>query len=375
MRCLSALPTPLLIFLATVTLRPLCAADDTPHVEIETTTAATCSRPTRSGDKISVHYRGRLQSTGEEFDESYKRGKPLQFTLGAGQVIKGWDEGLLDMCPGEARRLTIPPELAYGEFGIPPTIPGHSTLVFETELMDIVGVKQEELTFPATSEAATATEDSFSIATAPPVPPEEDVKAEVDESAPTLQGTPLADSGSVSAAQEGECHLLGPFALVVQGALGAVAILSLVLKRWRETPKRPWKIWFFDVSKQVFGSMLLHVLNIFMSMLGQGELVNAAKKAATTSASNGKPGERMPNPCSFYLLNLGIDVSLAHHPVHLHLPNISIIRQQSAYLSSGSSSKSSTSPSPTPLSLAHPNPSTAATTANHPAHSGGSNKA
>ncbi|KAF5967886.1 vacuolar membrane protein [Fusarium bulbicola] len=68
----------------------------------------------------------------------------------------------------------------------------------------------------------------------------------------------------------GECSLLGSFALLVQGALGALALLSLVYKRWRERPQRPLKIWFFDVSKQVFGSVLVHIANIFMSMLTSG---------------------------------------------------------------------------------------------------------
>ncbi|KAJ3562527.1 hypothetical protein NPX13_g8536 [Xylaria arbuscula] len=69
---------------------------------------------------------------------------------------------------------------------------------------------------------------------------------------------------------EGECRLLGPFALFVQLGLGALALLSLVYKRWRERPQRPLKIWFFDASKQVFGSVLVHMANIFMSMLTSG---------------------------------------------------------------------------------------------------------
>ncbi|OQV04746.1 hypothetical protein CLAIMM_09585 [Cladophialophora immunda] len=103
-----------------------------------------CTRKTQKGDKIDVHYRGTLQSTGKEFDSSYSRGTPLNFQLGAGRVIKGWDEGLLDMCIGEKRKLTIPPELGYGERSVGP-IPGNSVLVFETELMGIKGVKKDEL--------------------------------------------------------------------------------------------------------------------------------------------------------------------------------------------------------------------------------------
>lgn len=317
MRSLRALPTPLLVLLATFTAPSVSADHDPPRVEIETTTPVSCSRPTRSGDKIAVHYKGRLQSNGKEFDQSYKRGKPFQFTLGAGQVIQGWEQGLLHMCPGEGRRLTIPPELGYGEYGSPPVIPGHATLVFDTELMDIVGVRQEDLT-STTSEATTTTEQHFSIATAPAIPPIEDEKEELDHSTPTLEATPLTPS-TATTTQEGECHLLGPFALFVQGALGIVAVLSLVLKRWRETPRRPWKIWFFDVSKQVLGAMLIHVLNLFMSMLGAGDLASAAQKVVTPSDED-DGGRRLPNPCSYYLLNLGIDVSSVTPRVRPNMP-------------------------------------------------------
>ena len=91
---------------------------------------------------VAMHYIGTLQSTGSEFDQSYKRGQPLSFQLGSGRVIKGWDLGLLDMCPGDKRTLTIPPELGYGSRGMGP-IPADSTLVFETELVSIGGVPEE----------------------------------------------------------------------------------------------------------------------------------------------------------------------------------------------------------------------------------------
>ena len=73
-----------------------------------------CQRKTQRGDTINVHYKGTLASDGSEFDASYNRGQPLSFTVGKGQVIRGWDEGLLDMCIGDKRKLTIPPEQAYG---------------------------------------------------------------------------------------------------------------------------------------------------------------------------------------------------------------------------------------------------------------------
>lgn len=89
----------------------------------------------KSGDTVSVHYIGTLQN-GTEFDNSRKRGEPFQFKIGAGMVIKGWDEGLLGMKVGGQRVLVIPPDKAYGEEGVGP-IPPNSTLVFAIELVDI----------------------------------------------------------------------------------------------------------------------------------------------------------------------------------------------------------------------------------------------
>ena len=110
------------------------------------------------------------------------------------------------------------------------------------------------------------------------------------------------DSDSRPGAENGECRLLGPFALFIQAALGALALLSLVYKRWRERPQRPIKIWAFDASKQVVGSVLLHVANLFMSMLSSGQFTV-------------KAGDYQANPCSFYLLNLAIDVSSCLYPL------------------------------------------------------------
>ncbi|OIW34938.1 hypothetical protein CONLIGDRAFT_639265 [Coniochaeta ligniaria NRRL 30616] len=113
----------------------------------------------------------------------------------------------------------------------------------------------------------------------------------------------------------GECRLLGPFALFVQLALGGLALLALVYKRWRERPQRPVKIWFFDVSKQVFGSVLVHIANVFMSMLTSGRFsikltptpARSVALGLMTRALGGRGDEYTPNPCSFYLLNLAID--------------------------------------------------------------------
>ncbi|KAI0140919.1 vacuolar membrane protein-domain-containing protein [Hypoxylon sp. NC0597] len=111
---------------------------------------------------------------------------------------------------------------------------------------------------------------------------------------------------------EGECRLLGPFALFVQLALGGLALLSLVYKRWRERPQRPVKIWFFDVSKQVFGSVLVHIANVFMSMLTSGRFSIKLDPVSVPVAERllRREDPYVPNPCSFYLLNLAIDTTL-----------------------------------------------------------------
>jgi len=96
-----------------------------------------CEMKSRKGDKLSMHYTGTLHSDGSQFDSSYDRGDPLSFTLGAGQVIKGWDQGLLAMCVGEKRKLVIPADLGYGDTGAGDKIPGGATLVFEVELVNI----------------------------------------------------------------------------------------------------------------------------------------------------------------------------------------------------------------------------------------------
>ncbi|KAJ4778975.1 Peptidylprolyl isomerase [Rhynchospora pubera] len=98
----------------------------------------TCSIQAHKGDRMKVHYRGSL-TDGKVFDSSYERGDPIEFELGSGQVIKGWDQGLLGMCVGEKRKLKIPSKLGYGDQGSPPTIPGGATLIFETELVAVNG--------------------------------------------------------------------------------------------------------------------------------------------------------------------------------------------------------------------------------------------
>jgi len=113
---------------------PDCAPPETLVInELEKGTGAEA----KSGDKVSVQYVGVNFGDGEEFDSSWSRGEPFSFTLGGSEVIQGWDQGVEGMKVGGRRELIIPPDLAYGEAGSPPSIGPNETLVFVIDLIKV----------------------------------------------------------------------------------------------------------------------------------------------------------------------------------------------------------------------------------------------
>lgn len=107
----------------------------TAHLKIEKLVDGNGATP-KNGKTVTVHYTGTL-TDGTKFDSSVDRDEPFSFTLGAGEVIAGWDLGVAQMKVGDKVKLTIPPELAYGREGYPGAIPPDSTLIFEVELLGI----------------------------------------------------------------------------------------------------------------------------------------------------------------------------------------------------------------------------------------------
>merc|ERR1740131_78320 len=103
-------------------------------VQVETITAGSGGPTPRDGQNVEVHYTGTL-TNGKKFDSSRDRGQPFKFTIGMGQVIKGWDEGVSQMTVGQRAKLTCSPDYAYGDRGFPGVIPPNSTLIFDVELL------------------------------------------------------------------------------------------------------------------------------------------------------------------------------------------------------------------------------------------------
>lgn len=126
-----------LILLAITILLVSAVRADEPELEIHYTfKPEVCDRKAKVTDQLTLHYRGYLKDGEKQFDSSYDRNEPFTFQLGIGQVILGWEKGLMDVCVGEKRKLVVPPHLGYGDTKHD-QIPAKSTLVFEIEVLKI----------------------------------------------------------------------------------------------------------------------------------------------------------------------------------------------------------------------------------------------
>ena len=120
----------------TIELSEETMTENKDELKIEDIEEGSGEQAVESGDDIVIHYKGTL-TDGTVFDSSYDRNEPFQTQIGVGQVIEGWDKGVIGMKPGGKRKLTIPPSMAYGEQGVG-SIPPNSTLIFEVELVEIL---------------------------------------------------------------------------------------------------------------------------------------------------------------------------------------------------------------------------------------------
>jgi hypothetical protein len=153
--------------------KPTTSAASTPdptELAKEDLKPGTGDREVKTGDKIKVHYVGRLLKTNAKFDSNEAKDKPFEFTVGEG-VIEGWSQGVVGMKKGGKRKLTIPAKLAYGEDGHPPKIPGNAPLVFEVEL---VGWSDEPEAAPSGSAMAGEPAASASASAAAGAPKDKD---------------------------------------------------------------------------------------------------------------------------------------------------------------------------------------------------------
>lgn len=167
-----------------------------------------CPVKAKKGDMVAVHYTGKL-ADGTQFDSSLTRGQPIEFPLGVGRVIQGWDQGILGMCIGEKRKLTIPPHLGYGSAGAGGVIPPDATLVFTTELVAVNGKGKEILEEDdAADETEVVPEPEEAEAPKASNTAESGEDVEQDEEAP--EPTPAAETPDVPAdAEEPEDETAG----------------------------------------------------------------------------------------------------------------------------------------------------------------------